>query len=259
MRINQAGLELIKTFEGLELEAYIDPVGIWTIGYGHTGDVREGMMISPGQAEELLRKDVSRTEKGVSNVINQNVHENEFSALVSLAYNIGNSALASSTALKRLNLGDRLGAAQAIEWWNKGRVNGRLVELPGLTRRRAAEKALFLNDPDPQPKGQVDLPLMENTRLLPSTEASGRRENLGESRSIQGAGVSAIAGGTAAVTTAVEKNVDKTDQLDPKMQRIINLIEAIPEWAYWALGATAVIAALYIIFARFDDWRHYRR
>ncbi len=259
MRINQAGLDLIKTFEGLELEAYVDPVGIWTIGFGHTGEVREGMVISPAQAEDLLRKDVSRTEKGVSSVINQNVNENEFSALVSLAYNIGNAALASSTALKRLNIGDRLGAAQAIEWWNKGRVNGRLVELPGLTRRRAAEKNLFLNEPNPQPKSQVDLPLMENTRLLPSTEASGRRESLGESRTIQGAGVSAVAGGTTAVAAAVEKNVDKADQLDPKMQRIFGLIEAIPEWAYWALGATAIVAALYVIFARVDDWRNYRR
>ncbi len=259
MRINQAGLNLIKAFEGLELESYIDPVGIWTIGYGHTGNVKEGMVISPAQAEDLLRKDVDRTEKGVGSIVNTNVNENEFSALISLAYNIGTAALASSTAVKRLNIGDRLGAAQAIEWWNKGRVNGRLIELPGLTRRRAAEKALFLTETNPQPKRQVDLPLMENTRLLPSTEASGRRESLGESRTIQGAAVSAVAGGTAAVASAVEKNVDKVDQLDPKMQRIVGLIQVIPEWAYWALGAAAVAAALYVIFARVDDWRQYRR
>lgn len=259
MHINQAGLDLIKSFEGLELESYVDPVGIWTIGYGHTGDVKEGMVISPSQAEDLLKKDVERTEKGVSDLIRQKVNENEFSALVSLAYNIGNAALASSTVLKRLNIGDRLGAAQAIEWWNKGRVNGRLVELPGLTRRRAAEKALFLTDPEPKPKRQAELPLMENTRLLPSQEDSGRRESLGESRTIQGAGVAAIAGGVTATTSAIEKNMDSVDQLSPKMQRIVGLIQAIPEWAYWALGAVAVIAALYVIYARIDDWRHYRR
>ncbi len=259
MRINQAGLNLIKAFEGLELEAYRDAVGIWTIGYGHTGDVQEGMVITRAQAEDLLKKDLARFEQAVGNMIRTQVNENEFSALVSLAYNIGAAALAGSTTIRRLNAGDYIGAADAIEWWNKARVNGQLVVLPGLARRRAAEKALFLTEPIPKPKPPSQVPLEENTRLLPSGEISGRREKLGESRTIQGAGASAVAGGAAAVTTAIEKSAESSEQLSPQMQRLVQLVDAIPDWAYWGLGALVVFASLYVIYARIDDWRNYRR
>ena len=143
-KINQAGLDLIKQFEGLELEAYVCPTGHLTIGYGHTGNVNEGDVITEEEAEDLLRKDVKSFEKEVFALLTVDVNTNEFSALVSLAFNIGSHNLKYSTVLRELNNENRRAAAEAITWWNKGRVNGVLTELEGLVRRRKAEKELFL-------------------------------------------------------------------------------------------------------------------
>src|SRR5262249_44588252 len=110
-------------------------------------------------------------------------------------YNIGLGAFVKSTALKRLNAGDRLGAADAIELWNKGHVNGKLVILPGLARRRAAERALFLQPIEAGPSRAPQL----NTRLPPGPERGNQRVNLSDSRTIQG---SAVAGGAGAVAVA---------------------------------------------------------
>jgi len=143
-QINVEGLSLLKLFEGLRLEAYLDAVGIWTIGYGHTAGVRPGDTVTPAQAESLLENDLHAFARGVSHLVRVPLNENEFAALVSLAYNIGLGKLAKSRVLKRLNAGDRRGAADAFDLWNKGRVDGQLAILPGLSRRRAAERTLFL-------------------------------------------------------------------------------------------------------------------
>ena len=191
-------------------------------------------------------------------------NENEFSAMVCLAYNIGAKTFAESTALRRLNKGDHLGAASAIEWFNKARVNGRLQLLPGLTRRRAAEKALFLLTPPsiPLPK-PTEVPFMESARVLPSEENSGRRETLTSSRTIQGLGTAGVAGGGAAAATAIEKSVESAaenaETLSPQMQRIYQLIEMVPDWGYWLAGAIALLAIALVIYARIDDWRGHRR
>lgn len=140
MKINQAGLDLIKSFEGCRLEAYQDIVGIWTIGYGHvSADVHPGLTITQAQADDLLAKDLKRFEDGVSALCPQ-VNENQFSALVCLSYNIGLSNLKSSTLLKKLNVGDVSGAADQFLVWDK--AGGKPVA--GLLRRRQAERALFL-------------------------------------------------------------------------------------------------------------------
>jgi lysozyme len=143
-RINAEGLNLIKEFEGLRLSSYLDPVGVWTIGYGHTAGIKPGDKISAGEAERLLLSDLAQFEAGVDSLVTVAVNENEFSALVVLAFNIGLTKFARSSVLKRLNAGNRSGAADTFALWNKGRVKGALVVLPGLTRRRTAEKALFL-------------------------------------------------------------------------------------------------------------------
>jgi lysozyme len=143
-RINPEGLNLVKHFEGLRLVAYLDPVGVWTIGYGHTAGVNPGDRVSAGEAERLLLSDLAHFEAGVDGLVTVLVNENELSALVALAFNIGLAQFARSSVLKRLNADNRSGAADAFALWNKGRVKGRLVILPGLARRRAAEKALFL-------------------------------------------------------------------------------------------------------------------
>jgi GH24 family phage-related lysozyme (muramidase) len=142
MKTSQAGIDLIKKFEGLELKAYPDP-GTggepYTIGYGHTGGVKPGQVITAGQAEEFLVQDLKRFEHAVQDLITVPLAQEEFDALVSFTFNIGEGALRDSTLRKRLNAG---GGAEVFEQelprWNKG---GSGV-MPGLVRRRAAEVEL---------------------------------------------------------------------------------------------------------------------
>jgi GH24 family phage-related lysozyme (muramidase) len=147
MAINKNGLDLIKHFEGLRLEAYLDPVGILTIGWGHTGsDVFPGQKITLKQAEQLLEDDLSGHEAFVDRVVKVDLVENQRAALVSFAFNVGNGSLQSSTLLKRLNSGDYQGAAREFGRWVNGTHNGKKITLPGLVRRRRAEAQLFLDE-----------------------------------------------------------------------------------------------------------------
>lgn len=140
MRINKKGLELIKKYEGCRLLAYKCPAGVWTIGYGHTAGVKSGMAITKADAERLLLQDLKRFEEGVETLVKVPLTSNQFSALVSFAFNCGISALRNSTLLKKLNVGDLNGAAREILRWDK--VNKKPVE--GLTKRRKEEQQLFL-------------------------------------------------------------------------------------------------------------------
>ncbi|MFO1187071.1 MAG: lysozyme [Alphaproteobacteria bacterium] len=144
MKVHAEGLRLIKDFEGLALAAYLDAAGVATIGYGHTAGVKPGDRITAEEADRLLQADLAPVEARLQRLIRVRVSGNAFSALASFAFNIGTGAFAKSTVLKRLNAGDRAGAADAITLWDKARIGGTLVRLPGLTRRRAAERALFL-------------------------------------------------------------------------------------------------------------------
>lgn len=146
MRTSIKGLSLIKSFEGLSLKAYLCPAGVWTIGYGHTGpDVYKGQVITNAQAEALLRDDLERFERGVERACgNTHPSQLQFDAMVSLAYNIGLGNFGSSSVLRRFKAGNDSSAASAFDMWCKARVNGRLVKLNGLVRRRTAEKQLFL-------------------------------------------------------------------------------------------------------------------
>ncbi len=215
MKTSESGIGLIKQFEGLELEAYQDIAGIWTIGYGHTGaDVVEGMKISERDAEELLRRDLKPREQAVDNAVKVALNQNEFDALVSFVYNVGAAAFRGSTALKRLNRGDRIGAAEALTWWNKATVGGVLREVLGLTRRRAMERALFL-----QPMQIADVrdpdQFEENTRTTP-VEDTPRRGNVAESRTVQGA---AIAGGAGVAASTMGKNdANELDQIETNIE-----------------------------------------
>lgn len=141
-QINAKGLQLLKAFEGLELQAYQDAVGVWTIGYGTTSGVRPGMVISAAQAEELLKRDLDRFERAVDELVTVPLTDDQFSALVTFVYNVGEGALESSTLLRWLNQRDYRGAADQLLRWDK--AGGRA--LAGLTRRRKAERALFLGE-----------------------------------------------------------------------------------------------------------------
>lgn len=152
MKISRHGLALIKRFEGLSLKAYPDVAGVWTIGYGHTAGFKDGRfgpasVIAEEEAEALLREDLAPREDNLrlwAKTKGVRLNQNEFDALVSFIFNVGFAAFERSTAARRLAQGDRCGAAEALTRWNKATVNGEKVEVPGLTRRRAAEKALFL-------------------------------------------------------------------------------------------------------------------
>jgi len=166
--INAAGLDLVKRWEGIpdgdpstvNLDAYLDPVGIWTIGWGHaivdplTGKFLRGAAgrararaLYPGgitttQAHDLLRADLLDAATDVAALVKVPLSDNQFGALVSFHFNTG--ALKASTLRKKLNARDYAGAADQFPLWNKGTVNGKKVVLPGLVTRRAQERALFL-------------------------------------------------------------------------------------------------------------------
>ena len=139
LTIGEKGLELIKSFEGLRLRAYLCPAKVWTIGYGHTGDVRGGQVITQSQADDLLKQDLRRFEIAVRKLAKVPLTQNQFDALVSFAYNVGEAALSRSTLLRKLNAGDLAGTKLEFAKWNKG--GGKV--LAGLTRRRDAEANLF--------------------------------------------------------------------------------------------------------------------
>lgn len=144
MKTSSHGLSLIKQFEGFRSQAYICPAGVLTIGYGSTGaHVKRGQVITEAEATSLLIKDAARFERAV-NALGLKLTQNQFDALVSLAFNIGTGNFNKSTLVKRLKAGDMAGAAAQFAVWNKARVNGVLKVLPGLVRRRAAEAALFV-------------------------------------------------------------------------------------------------------------------
>jgi lysozyme len=148
MKTNASGRSLIKESEGLRLKAYLCPAGIPTIGYGHTGDVKLGQQITEHQADVLLQYDLERFEEDVAHATRAiKLTENQFSALVSFAYNLGIQALLGSGLLRHLLAGRVSEAADAFLLWNKARVNGVLTVLPGLEKRRAAERELFLRAP----------------------------------------------------------------------------------------------------------------
>lgn len=139
MTISDAGLALIKAAEGLRLSAYLCPARVWTIGYGTTKGVKPGDTITEAQAEDMLRADVAKFERAVTDAVRVPITQGQFDALVSLAYNIGAAALRKSTLLRLLNESKYSLAAAQFDRWN--RAGGRV--LAGLTKRRAAERALF--------------------------------------------------------------------------------------------------------------------
>lgn len=146
MNISKSGIELIKRFEGLELKAYQDSAGVWTIGYGWTQTV-DGKKIAPGMqidqatADRLLKCGVVQYEQGVNHLVKVRITQGQFDALVSFAYNLGLRSLSTSTLLQKLNDGDKQGAADQFGRW----VNAGGKRLDGLVARRAAEREMFLS------------------------------------------------------------------------------------------------------------------
>ena len=153
-QINLSTRQLVKTFEGLYLEAYKCPAGVWTIGYGHTGirhndgTVKKGRSITEQQALDLLEYDLNIFAVGVEKLLlprpRAEINDNQFGALVSFAFNVGLGNLEKSTLLQRVNARNYSGAITEFGKWNK--ADGRV--LLGLTRRRASEANLWCSFPN---------------------------------------------------------------------------------------------------------------
>ncbi len=142
--INDVGLNLIKRDEGLRLRAYQDVAGIWTIGYGHTPAAR-GQVIDQAEADRLLLHDLGAASKGVEGATDAaHTTDNQFSAMVSLTFNIGLGGFRGSTVLRQHRAMKFELAADAFLMWNKAHVDGKLVPVAGLTRRRGEERMLYL-------------------------------------------------------------------------------------------------------------------
>jgi lysozyme len=147
MRLNSAGIKLLHDFEGLRLTSYLCPAGVWTIGYGNTfyedgTPVRSGQTITKERAEQLFLLVANRFASDVQNLLRRTLNENQFSAIVSFAYNVGIGNLRKSTLLRKVNANPRDTTIRTeFLKWNK--ASGR--ELAGLTRRRQAEAVLYFS------------------------------------------------------------------------------------------------------------------
>jgi len=141
MILSNKGIELIKKFEGCRLKAYKCPAGVWTIGYGHTNNVRPDDVITQDEAEELLKRDLQVHEDNVKRLVKVPLTQGQFDALVSFEFNVGYGALANSTLLKVLNTGNYDAAAKQFKRW----VYAGNKVLEGLVKRRIAETEMFLS------------------------------------------------------------------------------------------------------------------
>lgn len=187
MQVNARGMALIEHFEGCRTEAYQDCVGIWTIGYGHTSaagppQVKAGMTISKSEAQALLKTDIEIFCNGVAASLRVPLNDNQFSALVSFAYNIGLAAFRESSVLRAVNAGQFKTVPGLMALWVK--AGGKVI--PDLLARRAAEAALFCETGDAAHEQKT------NSRDLGRVEAIAK--NLASPRTISAAMISAIGG-----------------------------------------------------------------
>lgn len=140
MRTSHKGIDLIKRFEGLRLKAYKCPAGVWTIGYGHTNNVRPDDIITEQEALELLLIDLKQFEGAINQLVLKTLNQSQYDACISFVFNVGIGNFKKSTLLKKLNAGDFIGASNEFPKW----VYAKKKKLAGLVRRRQAEKELFL-------------------------------------------------------------------------------------------------------------------
>lgn len=231
--ISDNGLNLIKSFEGLaklgddgKVRSYRCVAGRWTIGYGHTKGVRSGQTISQQKAEELLREDVRVFEQAVTRNVKVPLTQHQFDALVSLAFNIGESNLAGSTLVKLLNKGKYDEVPEQIMRWNKARVDGKLQPVRGLTRRRSAEAALFSMD--------AKLPSMGGDGM-PQKVSAAAPKPLTKSKTMAGTGIA----GLATVLNEVSSQLESLTAYSSTLQTIFLVV---------ALGGIGLAA-----YARYKD------
>lgn len=170
-KLNTTSLNKIKQWEGLRLEAYQDQAGVWTIGYGHTGeDVYEGLTITKAKANKLLVSDLAWAIEAVESLVKVDLTDNQFGALVSFVFNVGTGAFRGSTLLRKLNSGDYDSVPKELARWNKITVGGKKVTNRGLVNRRAAEAGLwasgdFVASNTVEPEEEQPKPLLKKPEI----------------------------------------------------------------------------------------------
>lgn len=241
MRVSPKGRDLIAEFEGLRLDAYLCPAGVWTIGFGHTKGVKPGDRLASAEyAHILLDEDLAEWAADVEAALGgANTSQHEFDAMTSLAFNVGVAGFKGSTVLRLHKAGDKTGAARAFGMWNKATVNGKLVEMPGLTRRRAAEAALYLT-PDP-------LTVTEDAPPLPMPQAVKPEKSAVSSKTVLAGGVS-VAAGIGSVADQVTPIIDSLTTVGASAMNLWKLGGAA--LSILALGAVAFMLYRYIVKKR---------
>lgn len=230
MKTNVKGIGLILEFEGFRSSSYLCPAGVWTIGYGATRGVKKGDIITMYDAKERLKRELVEYEQAVLAALTLPPNENEFSSCVVLAYNIGIAGFKSSSVVKAHNRGDKEAAARAFNLWNKATIGGVKKTLPGLTRRRLAEAALYLT---PVAQFEVDMPqAIEPER--PMTASTINR-------------ASALAGGTAGIA-AISETVKVVNEVKYGVSQL-------GDWLLPALLVAVVALAGYIVWERLKQRR----
>lgn len=229
MRTSDDGIELIKQFEGVRLLAYRDSVGVWTIGYGHTAAAgspapTSGMRISDQDAEEILRRDLGKFERGVEGLVKVELQQHQFDALVSFAFNVGLGNLGQSTLLKKVNAQNFDQVPAEFLKWNK--AGGK--ELPGLTRRRHAEAAIFAS--------------VDHRVAIASDESSSEPDLPTPSKTMAQSkeGNTAIVSGALASAGAASQVVDQVQQANDTVSAVMDLFHKPSFWVMIAMIGAAV-------------------
>lgn len=221
MKASPRCLALIKEFEGFRGEAYRDVVGVLTIGYGFTSDVREGDTMTKAQANARLVRELAAYEHGVMEATGGNCTQPQFDALCSFAWNVGIRGMQSSSVIKAHNRGDYQAAARAFALWN--RAGGRVW--PGLTRRRAAEAALYL-EPEEQ-----DAPQEMPQAVEPES-------------SLARSPIVTVTTGTATIGVAAEA-----------ARGVKDIRDSLGDWLPFAIVAALIGAAVYVVWQRVKQRR----
>ena len=234
MKTSPRGIKLICEFEGFRARAYLDPVGIPTLGYGFIEGVSMGDTITQYEAQQRMGRELVKYERGVMQACKIAPNQNQFDALVCFAFNVGVAGMASSSVIKAHNRGDTQAAARAFGLWNK--AGGKVFA--GLTRRRAAESALYL---EPVPDDMSD-PVQGPVLAMPQAVDP---ETPMTASPINRAGV--VAGTTATVAT-VSEVVNSVGYLKRG-------VSDLQDWIVPLLLIVSVGAVGYIIHQRWQQRR----
>lgn len=245
-----AAVALLALAESLRLKAYLCPAGVWTIGWGETEGVVPGMVWTKPHADERLCQELTRYVGAIRKLCKAAPNDNQLGAFLSLAYNIGLTAFKKSTVLRQYNLGNYAAAARAFALWNKATIKGKKTELAGLTSRRAAEAALFL-----QPIEDDEAPAQ------PMPQAVAAESRLAASPITQSGAVTAGAGALTLLSSARDGAEQVSGGLSV-VQEAAGTVSGLVSTLSTALGMTpttllglAILATGVVVMY----WRHQQR